>query len=223
MTRLYVVCEGLTEINFVTQLLKPYLEAVNPERLTVNAPRAKERFTYAEIRKFIRNLLGSPGSQVVVTTMVDLFKLPGDFPGLAEASALAPLERVRQLEQDCTRDVGDRRFFAYLQLHEFEALLLADLTVLAEQHPNRRKSILELAVRLNKKFPSPEHVNRVNPPSRRIKDEVPEYSKTVDGPITTARIGLSKLRERCPHFGDWLSRLEDVAASLTPRPTRSPD
>lgn len=201
----------MTEINFVTQLLKPHLEAVNPERLIVNAPRPGERFTYAVIRKFITNLLGSPAAQVVVTTMVDLFKLPRDFPGFADASALAPLERVRQLEQECTRDVADRRFFAYLQLHEFETLLLADLTVLAEQHPNRRKRILELAVRLHKKFPSPEHVNRINPPSRRIKDIVPEYSKTVDGPITTAKIGLSKLRERCPHFGHWLERLEELA------------
>jgi hypothetical protein len=113
-------------------------------------------------------------------------------------------------------------FIAYLQRHEFEALLLADLTVLAEQHPNRRKSIHQLVVRLNKKFPSPERINRINPPSRRIEDVVPEYSKTVDGPITTGRIGLSKLRERCPHFGDWLSRLEEVAAPLTPHPTRSP-
>ena len=92
MTRLYVVCEGLTEINFVERLLAPHFAAGCPEVMSVSASRPKKRFTYAEIRKFVRNLLGSSGSPVVVTTMVDLFKLPGDFPGSAEALNLAPID-----------------------------------------------------------------------------------------------------------------------------------
>ena len=213
MTRLYVVCEGLTEVNFVTQILKPHLEQGHADAITVGAPNLKGYRTYASLKKFVRNLLGSPASQVVVTTMIDLFKLPGDFPGLAEASALAPLERVRQLEQECAMDVADRRFFAYIQLHEFEALLLADLTVLVNQHPNRRKEIDDLAARLGRDFSSPEQVDRLHPPSYRIKAAVPEHNKTVDGPITASRIGLPKLREYCPHFGQWLQRLEHLVGA----------
>jgi len=96
---------------------------------------------------------------------------------------------------------------------------LADLRVLIEQHPNHGTEIGDLAARVGRKFLSPEHVNRLRPPSYWIKDAVPEYNKTVDGPITASRIGFSKLRERCPHFGQWLQRLED----FTPRPTHLPD
>ena len=34
------------------------------------------------------------------------------------------------------------------------------------------------------------------------------------GPLTAARIGLPRLRAACPHFGDWLARLEALAARL---------
>jgi hypothetical protein len=167
--------------------------------------------TYAGLKKFVKNLLASPESRAIVTTMIDLFRIPGDFPGLAQASNEAPAERVSLLERNFNEDVGDGRFFAYLQLHEFEALLLADLTVLVKQHPNRRKEIVDLAARLGREFPSPEHVDRLRPPSYWIKEAVPEYNKTVDGPTTASEIGLPTLRERCPHFGQWLRRLEDLA------------
>jgi hypothetical protein len=210
VTRLYVVCEGLTEVNFVAQLLKPHLEAIDPLRLTVGAPSLKGHYTYAQLKKFVKNLLGPPSSLAAVTTMVDLFKIPADYPGIANAADEAPVARVHRLEHECTEDIGDRRFFSHLQLHEFEALLLADLTVLVKQHPNRRKEISDLAAHLDSNFESPEHVDRVRPPSYWIKDAVPEYNKTVDGPITAYEIGLPTLRERCPHFGRWLQHLEDL-------------
>jgi len=143
--------------------------------------------------------------------MVDLFKIPGDYPGIVDGSDEAPVTRVHRLERECMGDIGDQRFFSYLQLHEFEALLLADLTLLVEQHPNRRREIGELAKRLDQDFESPEHVDRLRPPSHWIKDAVPEYNKTIDGPITASRIGFPRLRERCPHFGQWLQRLEGLA------------
>jgi hypothetical protein len=214
MRRLYVICEGLTEVNFVTQLLQPHLEQRDPQAIKVSAPNLKGYRTFAGLSKFVKSLLASPGPEVIVTSMIDLFKIPGDFPGLAAANFESPGKRVCQIEQRFTEVIGDNRFFAYLQLHEFEALLLADLTALIEQHPNRRKDLDELKKRLDLEFDSPEHVDRLSPPSYRIKDAVPEYSKTVDGPITASRIGFPKLREKCPHFGQWLKRMED----LTPLP-----
>jgi hypothetical protein len=217
MNRLLIVAEGLTEVNFVTQILKPHLEDRASGQLNVSAPNLMGFKKYAAIKKFVRKLLASPDTGAVVTTMVDLFRIPGDFPGLANASRKSPADRVRHLEECFNADVADGRFFAYLQLHEFEALLLADSSALIELHPNRQAGIQALEKRVAR-FNSPELVNRDRPPSYWIKDAIPEYHKTVDGPIVTGTIGLSRLRERCPHFGEWLSRLED----LTPRPIHSP-
>lgn len=57
MTRLYIVCEGLTEVNFVAQLLKPHLETPDPLLLTVGAPNLKGHYTYAQLKKFVTNLM----------------------------------------------------------------------------------------------------------------------------------------------------------------------
>ena len=96
---------------------------------------------------------------------------------------MPPLDRVRQLELRCREDFADGRFLPYLQLHEFEALVLSGLAVLAEQRPNRRREIHELAKHLEREFESPEYVNRLNPPSYRIRAAVPEYQKATDGMI----------------------------------------
>ena len=47
-------------------------------------------------------------------------------------------------------------------------------------------------------------------PSKRIISEIPEYkyNKASAGPLSAQRIGLTVLRERCAHFGDWLGKLE---------------
>jgi hypothetical protein len=213
MIRLHVIAEGLTEASFVSQVLRPHLESLAPGAATVSAPKLGGHYTYARLRRFTKGLLGAPGAEVVVTTMIDLFKVAGDFPGLSGLeNAALPHDRVRRLEEHCREDIGDRRFFPYLQLHEFEALLLSDLAALAEQRPNRRREILELADRLDREFESPEHVNKLQPPSYRIQAVVPEYQKVTDGVVTLERIGLQRLRERCRHFGEWLYRLEGVVA-----------
>ncbi|MGD0362748.1 MAG: DUF4276 family protein [Bryobacteraceae bacterium] len=211
MKRLCIACEGLTEVSFVTQVIKPHLEDLAPGRVSVSAPNLKGYRTYSETKKFVKNLLPSHGSGATVTTMIDLFKIPGDYPGLAEASHMTPVERVNELERRFVEDVDDHRFFAYLQLHEFEALLLADVSALIERHPSRRKEIHDLAARLDRDFESTEQVNRLRPPSYWIKDAAPAYNKKLDGPVVAAAIGLPRLRERCPHFGQWLRRAEEMA------------
>jgi len=37
---------------------------------------------------------------------------------------------------------------------------------------------------------------------------VPAYDENIAGPLLVEDIGLALLRERCPHFGEWLTHLE---------------
>ena len=127
MMRLYVVCEGLTETNFVRDILRPHIELRCPAPVTVEAPNLRGNCVYVGVRKLIRTLLGSRTNDVRVTTMIDLYRLPKDFPGHADCDCIeSPSERVQELERFFLVDVPDQRFIPYLQLHEFEALLLSD-------------------------------------------------------------------------------------------------
>jgi hypothetical protein len=61
----------------------------------------------------------------------------------------------------------------------------------------------------------PEEINEgaTTAPSKRIIRHLPVYerSKVRVGAAAAAAIGLPALREKCPHFNDWLSRLESLA------------
>ena len=61
------------------------------------------------------------------TTMFDLYRLPNNFPSYETSSSIQnPYQRVRILEDALRTDLSDPRFIPYIQLHEFESLLLSD-------------------------------------------------------------------------------------------------
>ncbi|MGH9662114.1 MAG: DUF4276 family protein [Bryobacteraceae bacterium] len=210
MTRLYVVSEGLTEADFVRDILAPHIESRWPERLAVQATNLAGQRTYAKVKKQIRTLLGNAGAAVLVTTMIDLFKLPRDFPGSAVCDDFEdPEKRVEEMERFFCDDIQDMRFIPYLQLHEFEALILTDVRCLAKYYPNRRDKLVKLAKSIDKQFKSPEEVNRMTPPSSRIRTAVPEYQKRLFGISAVTDLGIERIRARCKHFHKWLQKLED--------------
>src|SRR5438045_122269 len=115
------------------------------------------------------------------------------------------------MERFFSDDLQDRRFIPYLQLHEFEALILTDASCLAKYYPNRRDDLLKLAKTVETQFNSPEEVNGMTSPSRRIKTVVPEYQKLPFGISAVRDLGFEKIRARCKHFDAWLRRLEDLS------------
>jgi hypothetical protein len=48
-------------------------------------------------------------------------------------------------------------------------------------------------------------------PSHRLRRLIPGYCKALDGPAAIELAGLQAVRSVCPHFNDWLSRLESLA------------
>lgn len=144
--------------------------------------------------------------------MIDLLRSANDFPGLRDpGSDVGPIDRVEYLERRFSKDIGDSRLIPYLQLHEFEVMLLLDVERVSEVYPDRRGALRALAGRL-RRFPTPEHVASQTPPSCRIRQVVPEYQKVVAGVSTIERIGLDVVRERCAHFRHWLEKLEGASA-----------
>ncbi|MEL0591301.1 MULTISPECIES: DUF4276 family protein [Planktothrix] len=107
--------------------------------------------------------------------MCDLYALPNDFPGFEEAQKISdPYERVKQLENALFDDINDSRFIPYIQLHEFEALILSDPIKLEERFPNYQSEVQKL-VSLCQSFESPELINdgEQTAPSKRIIQAIP--------------------------------------------------
>lgn len=227
MARVNVTAEGKTEQQFVVQVLQPHLASLgvylmNPR---LSALGKKKGHThrggldkYLPVKSDIcRWLRQDRAANAHFTTMFDLYGLPRDFPGYAEASKKPDAStRVAALETALREDIDDSRFIPYIQLHEFEALLLSDPNAFACRYPEHARQI-ERLVQLCAKYDTPEHIDdgQHSAPSKRIGEEIPEYvrAKPTAGPIIAAKIGLEKIREKCPHFNDWLTKLERLATS----------
>lgn len=222
--RLNLIVEGQTEENFVNQTLKPCLGSLSvgvSVRVATTKRTRGRKFrgglsTYAQARNdIIRWIREDQNPDVRFTTMFDLYGLPDDFPGYeAAASHDDPYQRVETLEDALAQDIADPRFIPYIQLHEFEALLLSSPQKLESQFSGYPDAIAKLA-RTVADFESPEHVNdsTVTAPSKRIIDAVPEYqrAKASAGPIVAGQIGLPTMRSKCKHFACWLAKLEKLA------------
>jgi hypothetical protein len=221
--RLHLLVEGETEERFVGRVLAPHLgvHGVFADARSVETRRTRAAIhrgglsSFDRARRDLERWMKEDYS-AVFSTMFDLYALPDDFPGMSIRSDADAYARVRRLERALEDEIGDRRFVPYLQLHEFEALVLAEPGALLQQFPESTGGIAELE-RLVAGFESPELIDDGvdTAPSKRIIAAIPEYAgrKASAGPLVTERIGMAALRERCPHFGEWVARLEQLGGT----------
>ena len=221
--RLNFVVEGQTEETFVNNILAPHL-ATNSiwasARCVMTKRTARAKYSggipnYAKAINDIRSWLREDAnSDAYFTSMFDLYRLPNDFPGYEDAMRLnAPYDRVRRLEDALRSDVSDDRFIPFIQLHEFEALLLSDPRKFDVHFLDDESGIRRLT-ELVSEYESPELIDQGDDtaPSKRISNEIPRYArqKASAGPIVARAIGLPTIRLKCPHFAEWLDALEDL-------------
>jgi len=215
--RVLVLVEGQTEERFVKDVLGPnywdhgifFYPTILVTRPVKNGPNFKGGVTnFAKFKNDIRRLLNGAGD-AVVTTMLDYYALPKDFPGMNNRPDKSAIERVKHVEDEIAGHFGrPSNFLPFFVLHEFEALLFASpgelpKVMTANEKQSRFIAILE-------KFSSPEEINERPEfaPSKQIKSIFPAYRKVVHGPLTAQRIGLKRIRQACPHFDNWLGKLE---------------
>lgn len=202
---LYVFCEGRTEQSFCNQVLRPHLfpefdghihtlpvgwkAHLGVKGVSKNSP----------LKRYIAGTLKSRRQrQVYLTTMIDLYGLPADFPGKSKhvRDPGNPRLYAESLEESWRSDIGDGRFLPHLQLHEFESLLLVDPDAFALRFrdcANQIEQLKEMAAKFG-------HVEKINDshdgaPSRRIAALFPEFPgrKATAGPDIAASIGLPAL------------------------------
>lgn len=225
MPRLYLLAEGQTELTFADTVLKPHLAGagifLHPPVLIAHA-RKKRTVHRGGGRRYVpmkndilRFLAQERGRDVFFTTMIDLYAIHADLPGLEEAEKLRhmPQQRTEALEQAFADDIRDDRFIPYIQLHEYEAYLFSDPAWFGFFYDHHEKQIARLQ-EIADSYASPELIDDGpdTAPSKRIIAEIPDYrsAKTAVGPQVAELIGLNAIRGKCPHFAAWLNRLENL-------------
>ena len=225
--RLYLTVEGQTEAAFVISILVGHLANFNvflaPPRFTGlnrrrrgRIPRGGLLHTFSHALADLQIWLKEDQSpEARFSMMVDLYALPNDFPGFqAGMEQSTGVAQAISLEKSLAATIGDSRFIPYLQVHEYEALVLTDPNRLATLYEIGRADLKALADQCSV-YATPEDINHGSQshPKSRIKASVPAYDENIAGPLLTENIGLPTLRDRCPHFGQWLTRLEQLDAS----------
>jgi hypothetical protein len=224
--RMLIHVEGQTEEGFVNEVLSDYLYARGfsavSARIVGNARMRRQRggiLPWPSVRRdIVRHLKQDP--TCILTTMVDFYGLPqqgpGAWPGRIKAAGLPTVQKApcveRAMLDDLMAEIGDRanpkQFVPFVVMHEFEGLLFSDCVGFSR---GIGRPELEWELRkIRDQFTTPEEINdsRGTAPSKRIKALIPEYEKPLLGSLAVLEIGLNRIRAECPHFDDWLTRLE---------------
>ncbi len=222
MNRVVAIVEGRTEQAFCRDVLAPTLAAsgVFLYAQLVGKPGHKGGATsWTRVQRDILAALKQE-SQRACTTMFDFYGLPREWPGLSKARRKPFRAAVDKIERAMHKDVctqmgssfASRLFLPYVQVHEFEALLFCSPEALSEVL--ERSSLASEIQRIVADAGEPEAIDdRPDTcPSKRISSLAPHFRKTLHGSIAAKRIGIERMRERCPHFSEWLAKLERLSS-----------
>jgi len=169
---------------------------------------------FARFKNDATRLLNSAGG-ALVTTMLDYYRLPSDFPGMdSRPMHGTPMQRITHVENAIAEHFASPgNFLPFLVLHEFEAWLFSSPDELprALTEPSKRNQFEAICASVA----TPEEINERPDfaPSKQIQRMFPAYKKTLHGPTTAARIGVERIRAACPHFNDWMIKIEAFADS----------
>lgn len=229
MIYLNIVAEGPTEEGFIKDVLTPHLaqfEVYVSCQLT-HTGGTKTHPTkggvgtipkYKTIRKALERWIEADKERadVYYTTMVDLYAFPKDkgSPYTQEIqSEEDKYRRVDKLEKAMEEDLEHDRFIAYVQLHEFETLVLVNPDPLKSLFPKHKTHVDRLKKEVTGQNVELINDSKENAPSKRIIRHISAYEnqKVTIGSMVAHDIGLPVLRKHCWHFDQWLTRLEDLA------------
>ncbi|OQX04789.1 MAG: hypothetical protein BWK80_53170 [Desulfobacteraceae bacterium IS3] len=220
----YIVVEGQTEQTFVRDVLAPQMAAkeIYLYPVLIGKPGHKGgcvHFNRAknDIGNFFRQR-----KNTYITTMFDYFRIDSDWPGKEEIKrqtengiTLSSTSKAEILESATCQKIGEifgsdseKRFIPYIEMHEFEALLFSDVNILAE------KTDIDVSylTGIIEEHHNPEEINDdpAKAPSKRLEALNKGYRKVAMGKAVSEAIGIEAMRRQCPHFDNWLAKLEHL-------------
>jgi len=218
MNRIRVLVEGQTEQAFIRDILSLYFDTRQIYLHAVKFRRQGGITPYERAKEVIVKSLKEDAA-LICTTMVDFYGMPSDWPGRDQANRCQNCaEKADIVEGSILEDIAGHlgnsfnpnRLIPYVQMHEFEALLFSSPAKLAESLGDEKLSSIFLTIR--NKFSTPEEIDDHYDtcPSRRIEGAFEGFKKTINGISAASQIGLETIRQECPHFNEWVTKLENI-------------
>jgi hypothetical protein len=215
-----VLSEGLTEQLFVKRLLAPYLALQGVFLTPVILDKPGEKGGDVKFAR-ARNDIGKHLKQrnnTFVTMFVDYYGIDSDWPGYAESKKQTEHNRKAHIMNQATADEvnnlfsdlnANSRFVPYVSMYEIEALYFSDPQWLAATSGAPQKSIEQILAECGE----PEKINDhpTTAPSKRLEHLSNRFRKTTTGIAIATAIGIPKMRQSCPLFNNWVSKLENLS------------
>ncbi len=215
MTRVLVICEGHTELEFVSNCLEPHLRnhglVVHPSLLKTR--RGMHGGGDVTVERVAQHIRLDYHHFDRITTLLDLYGFrhaaQRDKPTLESAILKAVRHKIPSLRAD--------RVLPHVQRHEFEALLFSDVNGFEWVQDGWSDAARNALNAVRNQYASPEDIDDgpLTAPSKRIQAAFPagRYNKVVHGPLVAEAIGLHRIRAECPGFNDWVSTMERWGSS----------
>ena len=218
MNRIRILVEGQTEQAFIKNILIPYFDSRQIYLHAVKLRRQGGITPYQRAKEVIVRSLKEDAA-LICTTMVDFYGMPTNWPGREQANRCQKCaEKADMVEGGIFKDIAGHlgnsfnpnRLMPYVQMYEFEALLFSSPVKLAESLGDEKLSSIFQTI--CNEFSTPEEINDNYDtcPSRRIEGVFQGFKKTINGISAASLIGLEKMRRECPHFNEWITKLEGI-------------
>lgn len=220
--RLFIYCEGQTEEMIVERLLRNHLarygvKVERPELAATSLDPAGQRGGFVNwdaIQFDLRQIFAEDDDpNLRFTTFLDVYAMPPKVLQLAGFSGPvgAPAE-VDAVEQAIEGVFQEPRFKAYLQRHELEALLLADMDAVESVFHRDKAGVQDLRSAISI-WGNAEDINhgRATHPSARLASAVVGYQdlKASNAYFVLAAADFDTVRGKCPRFDSWLKHWEE--------------
>lgn len=216
-SRMVFIVEGDSELSFVQERLIPYLcqntgiywDDMHAQKITTNR-RLNTKGGVVNYQ-YLRNEIDRENQRgnVLITTLLDFFRLPNSFPGYTTDSGhIADIEQA--VRDDMSSIISKEKFLPYIQRHEFESLLFTDIEAI-KLVANGDGDVEFGLDKINQTFACPEDINggSQTAPSKRLSQLFP-YDKTSDSELILSFIPVQKICDKCPRFNAWMAALVEA-------------
>lgn len=215
--RLVFIVEGDCEVAFINKMIIPYLYkyvgtsqwSMNAQKITTNRKlnRKGGNVNYTYLKNEVERVAAQQGN-VWITTFLDFFRLPNDFPNYS-----LECRNIDAIEEGIKSDMRYERLVPYIQKYEFETLLFVSMdgfNLLLDDSGQ-----LEQIQEIIDSYANIEDINggAETAPSKRLL-HIFNYDKVADSGLVLDELDVETMRKKCPRFDRWIEKLVGIIQSV---------